>query len=388
MASLGDVLNEIFAPRAAPEGVPSGAITDNYPTNPRQQGAGLLDHLKRMFAPAEQPPDGMDERTYRPSQKRLFEGVPTPPPMQQPDAPQPQQERPWATATPDSNEGYAQTFGAISGNNDPARAPLLVPSSARGPGPGTGPGAAPAAAPVMATPAPMRRAPVQVGVEETKPTPQANTELARVFRAFLQGAGSVDPTAPGASAFFKGASGAVTSGYNERQKETLLDRQRDKEAFDRALRTTKNAREDVLANNLMDYRNRKSSIDAAGIRYQDIKSLNEAVDRNNTNYQRALQDINKRAERAEITPEQAKEERTRLDAARAARESEIRAQYSQRTFTPKTEKGEEKKAQPQKGGDGSSKDKPLMTNDPTAIQKLPSGSYFVNPADGLVYQKN
>ena len=159
----------------------------------------------------------------------------------------------------------------------------------------------------------------------------ANSEIARAFRAFFQGAAGVNPTSPKFSAFAQGASGAMKSQYDERQKEALLARQQSKDALDETLRLSKHDRDEALADNLMGYRNRKSNNDAAGVRLQDIGKYNDIKNNVERNYKRAMDQINKDYS---LDPAAKKKAQDDAKSERDSRLNEIEQQYKQRSLTP------------------------------------------------------
>lgn len=388
MATLGDVLSEIFAPRpevggpsrlGGPEQEPlsvpvpeSGPSNGMAPITATPDGA-FLDALKRMFGGTPQPPDGMDARTYAAGK---------------PIAPKPAAVDPWQTDRSgwgtDSDAGYSPQHGFITDGNDPARSAQMVPSVDRGGSvPRTNavvPTAGPGLAPDVRGDMPIRRA----GPPAAEP---ANSELARAFRAFFSGAAGVNPTSPGVSAFAQGAAGAMNKQYDERQKEEGSRRQREKDAFDQTLKLTKNDRDEALADNLIKYRNSRVGADGDKVRFQDIRGYNEVKNNVARDYARKVDLINKDYSLSEPDKKKAKEE---AKTERDARLSEIEQQYKQRSLTPDMGKAPPQSApkQPQNGGDGKSPQAPVMTTDPKVIEGLPKGSYFINPADGQVYQKN
>ncbi len=390
MATLGDILSEIFAPQpgvgapsrlGGPEQEPlSIPVPQDQPSNgmaPIQAtpDGAFLDALRRTFMPTPQPPDGMDARTYDSGRKMVMPNDIPAPNLTAPAT----VEREWG---PDTNEGYAPKFGFVTDGNDPAREAVMTQSVDRPTsGPAVGPGARrPVASPMRPRsddPPPMRQA----------PQAEAPNELARAFRAFFAGAAGVNPTSPKFSAFSQGAAGAMKTQYDERQKEEALSRQREKDSLDRALKLTKNDRDEALADNLMGYRDRKSNADASGVRYQDINSFNQIKNNVNRDYKRALDLINKDYS---LGPAEKKKAQDDAKAERDQRLLEVEQQYKQRSLTPDMGKAPQKtEPKPaQKSGDGKSPQAPVMTTDPKVIQGLPSGSYFVNPADGQVYQKN
>lgn len=388
MASLGDVLSEIFAPRpevggpsrlggpeqeplsipVSPENGPSNGMA---PIKATPDGA-FIDALRRTFMPTPQPPDGMDARTYAPGDPSLARSA-MPSPQSQPQTwPDPPHYK------PDTDEGYSKKFGFITDGNDPGREAKVVPAMDRGgvvptAGPGPGPGARMPMAPPPTAAAP------QAG--------NGNNELARAFRAFFQGAAGVNPTSPKFSAFAQGAAGAMKSQYDERQKEALLARQQGKDALDETLKLSKHDRDEALADNLMGYRNRKSNADASGVRLQDIGKYNEIKNNVERNYKRALDQIGKDYS---LDPAAKKKAQDDAKSERDSRLNEIEQQYKQRSLTPDMGNAPQKKEAkpPQQSGDGKSPQAPVMTTDPNVIKGLQKGDYYINPADGQVYQKN
>lgn len=376
MATLSDVLSEIFAPQPSMQDASAspGSISENYSVKP--QGGGLLDTLKSMFASTPQPPDGMDERTYA-------AGKPMAPPPIASAQTQPQTWPDPPNYRPDTDEGYSKTFGYVSpGANDPARAAQLTQTiETAGPPLRRPTGVPPRSGPQGPVDMPMRRSAPPMAAEP------ANSELARAFRAFFAGAASVNPSSPAFSAFAQGAAGAMKTHNDERQKEALLKRQTAKDSLEETLKLSKHDRDEALADNLMTYRNRKSNVDTAGVRLQDIGKYNEIKNNVNRDYKRALDLIGKDYS---LDPAAKKKAQDDAKAERDARLSEIEQQYKQRSLTPDMGKATPKAdaKPPQQGGDGKSPQSPIMTTDPKVIEKLPKGSYFINPADGEVYQKN
>lgn len=387
MATLADIISEIFAPHPN-VGAPSnlgGPGPEQEPLSiplPQDQSSNgmapiqatpdgaFLDALRRTFMPTPQPPDGMDASTYDAGRKMV-----SPKDIPAPSLTAPATvEREWG---PDSNEGYSKKFGFVTDGNDPAREGAMTQSVDR---PMVGlparPPAGPPQRPMTDMPPPMR----------SGPQAEPQNDLARAFRAFFAGAAGVNPTSPKFSAFSQGAAGAMKTQYDEKQKEDAAARQREKDTFDQTLKLTKNDREEALADNLMGYRDRKSNVDANGVRLQDIGKYNEIKNNVNRDYKRSLDLINKDYS---LGPAEKKKAQDEARSERDSRLGEIEQQYKQRSLTPDMgkapQRGEQKPAQ---SGDGKSDKSPVMTTDPKVIEKLPSGSYFVNPADGQVYQKN
>lgn len=393
MATLGEVLSEIFAPRIEQPSYLGGSAQEPLSIPVQEDAPGsngmapikatpdgaFIDALRRTFMPTPQPPDGMDARTYAPGDPSLARSaMPSeqPQPQTWPDPPH---------YRPDTDAGYAPQRGFVAdADNDPARAAQMVPSVDRsGPTPRPGaarPTAGPGYSPEGPGDMPLRRAAPPAAAAP------ANSEIARAFRAFFQGAAGVNPTSPKFSAFAQGASGAMKSQYDERQKEALLARQQSKDALDETLRLSKHDRDEALADNLMQYRKRKSGADGE-LPYAVIGKHNELKNNVARDYKRALDLINKDYSLGPAEKKKAQEE-ARLE--RDSRLSEIEQQYKQRSLTPDMGKAPQKKEAkpPQQSGDGKSPQAPIMTTDPKVIQGLQKGDYYINPADGQVYQKN
>lgn len=378
--NLRAAFDELERTRGGNEPIPlGGSISENYSVKP--QGAGLLDTLKRMFTPTPQPPDGMDARTYDPG-KAI-----TPPPAMANAQAQPQTWPDPPHYRPDTDDGYSKTFGFIKGDNDPARAAQMTQSvdvaapALRRPGQ-PAPNAAPGQRPQGPVEMPMRSSAPPMAAEP------ANSELARAVRAFFAGAAGVNPTAPAFSAFSQGAAGAIKSQVDERQKDALLKRQTAKDALDETLKLSKHDRDEALADSLIGYRKAKTGTDGGDkVRFQDIRGYNEVKNNVARDFARKVDLINKDYSLSEPDKKKAKEE---ARAERDARLTEIEQQYKQRSLTPDMGKAAPKAdaKPPQQGGDGKSPQAPVSTTDPKVIEKLPKGSYFINPADGQVYQKN
>lgn len=379
MASLQDILAEIFAPNPAlanagppvpterqsmpnaePLSVPVPNVPNTGPGRPMsaQDDNPLMAWLKQKFSTTPQPPDGMDERTYQP-------GRPMPKPgdfgVAPPSAPPPS-ERPWATATPDSNEGYAKQFGFVSGGaNDPGqrvqptveRQPAMQPTASPGPRPSVGP----------------PRASMGPGPVAPQGQGEQGNEMARIFRNLFQGAAAVDPTSPKVSAIMQGAAGSATSRYKELEAENARKQQLARQGFEDTLKVRKDQREEGLAGSLQKYRAAKSNQDQSGMRYQDIAAFNNDV----RNMRKA---VGEAVKNGEMTPEQGR--------------AEIQKEYNklvqqrlQKTIDPKVDD----KAAPKAVGDGKTKDAPAAPMSKADVDRLPKGSYYVNPADGEIYQK-
>ena len=218
--------------------------------------------------------------------------------------------------------------------------------------------------------------------------PQASpqNDLASAFRAFFAGAAGVNPTSPKFSAFSQGASGAMKTQYDERQKEALLARQTDKDELDRTLRLTKNDRDEALADSMIDYRKTKSNPDAGGLRYQDIAKQRQDLANIERSRARRIEQMSKDYK---LTEEQKKKKEQEINEEFDREKDLSREQFKQRSLTPDMSKAPPKAdAKPAQSGDGKSPQAPILTRDPKVIEGLPKGSYFVNPADGQVYQKN
>lgn len=254
MASLQDILAEIFAPNPAtladagppvpserqsmPNAepfsvpVPNAPNTGPGPTMSSQDDNPLMAWLKQKFSATPQPPDGMDARTYQPG-RRLpqpadFGVRPALTPLGAPA------ERPWATTTPDTDEGYAKRIGFVpDANNDPGRVPSqMVPSASQ-------------RAPFLRRYVDLPPSPGPYGpARQASPTPQSEpgNEMARIFRNLFQGAAAVDPTAPKLSAFAQGAAGAAGSRYKEIEAEKVRQQQAARQNFEDALKVRADTR--------------------------------------------------------------------------------------------------------------------------------------------------
>lgn len=193
--------------------------------------------------------------------------------------------------------------------------------------------------------------------------------MARIFRNLFQGAAAVDPTSPKVSAIMQGAAGSATSRYKELEAENARKQQLARQGFEDTLKVRKDQREEGLAGSLQKYRAAKSNQDQSGMRYQDIAAFNNDV----RNMRKA---VGEAVKNGEMTPEQGR--------------AEIQKEYNklvqqrlQKTIDPKVDD----KAAPKAVGDGKTKDAPAAPMSKADVDRLPKGSYYVNPADGEIYQK-
>lgn len=331
----------------------------------------MIRAIKNMFSSAPQPPDGMDEKTYQLGRK-----MPTGADFANPTVTVESPARAPATAAATPPAGAPPSTIDVQ----PRRTAGVTYGDARIP-PGMMPRGPGADVPDLFPPGRSPRGPVPASA----PAADGPNEMARMFRNFFQGAAAVNPTSPKFSAFSQGAAGSMTANYQEKQAEEQRAAQRARQGFEDDLKVGKARRDDALAKSLIGYRGAKAGGDQAGLRFQDIKSFNEAVDRTKQSYQKAVAEVNTRLKNAEITPEQAAKERADLKTAADAREREIREQYLQKSFTPTIPDKKGEKDAP--AGDGKTREAPAKPADKASFDKLPSGAFYVNPADGLIYQK-
>ena len=417
MATLGDVLQEIFAPQPgmrAPSylgGDPDqtrrpsqmqmrGAFPEPVDEKPIETTNPVIARFRELFAA--QPPDGMDAKTYGLSPPLAMQPkAPEPFPLQAPPQVMPQpvpkaaSGDPWQTDNSgwgaDSDAGFAAKRGAIplADSNDqstPAqRAGSMTPSVDRG------------------GPMPMSSLPPFRTATEPAPAaaqPNQNSELARAFRAFFTGAAGVNPTSPKFSAFAQGAGGAMKTQYDERQKEELLARQKDKDELDRTLRLTKNDRDEALANNLMQYRNNRTSGVDGKVPYSAIGQQSQVIKGYEDRRSKEIDGLKKSLDYLSMKPEDKKAAIAAINERFDKAIADVRKSFANRTLNPDgvpaqqpTTDGQQKSEQqpsqkpPIKSGDGKSAQSPLAPKSQADIDSAPSGTYFVNPQTGEIFQK-
>lgn len=223
---------------------------------------------------------------------------------------------------------------------------------------------------------------------ETKPDPQkfmgmTGNDWRDVLKAVFAGAAGVDPRRPGLSAFAQGASGTFNAfdkqasdrAATETAAEDRMWKREDRtiaaddRQYNRKMDTAKNARDERMA----DVKN----ISALARTMKDLRGSTElTMDQKfklNDQLYRYADKINKNGV---MTTEE-------LNAALDKERDRLMLEYG----VKKAPAGGGGSQAPAAGGGGQSQQAPARPTSREAFDQLPSGAWFVNPADGRVMQK-
>lgn len=254
--------------------------------------------------------------------------------------------------------------------------PVRAIADADGPAQGTPqPGqSAPRPLPTVTGAAPGRD---QIGPFETTVTPAGpnitGKDVAAFFRSLARGAASADPTAPGFTAFAQGMSGAMDSRRQEQLGDEKARLAADDREFERRMKTSENRRAEAR-----DQReSRRAEIENTKAVTDIMRSLGGSLSTDQKfKFEKQITDYAKA-----INPDGMMD----ADQLKAALD-EYRTDLEQRMGVSRAQPGGGQKA-PARGGDGRSRESPAQPTDQASFAALPSGAWFINPADGRILQK-
>lgn len=202
---------------------------------------------------------------------------------------------------------------------------------------------------------------------QSGPDPKA---VAAFFRSLARGMASADPTAPPLTAFGQGMSGALEGRRSEELADQKAQLAAEDREFERNMRTAENRRAEAREKREA----RKAEIMNTKAVTEIMRSLGGALTTDEKfKLEKQITDYAKA-----INPDgMMKEEdlKAALD--------EYRADLERRLGVRQEPAGGNAPA----GGDGSSREKPARPMTRQAFAALPSGAWFVNPADGRILQK-
>jgi len=276
-----------------------------------------------------------------------------------------------------AGNGLADALGSILKNSGAVQKPQ--PAIPAGPAPETLPwqrSATPAAAP-DAVPA--------SGI--------TGQDVASFLRSVMTGAAGVDPSRPGIGAFAQGASGAMAArdALSEREKATkLAEEDRSMKLDDRAFDRAKDIRGESRADAREKREGRLNEIKMLEATAKVMRDVDPSLDiKDRIAVERLVRDEGKRLMDAEALS--GEELQTAMETYRKDIEGRLTANKpritgAQPAPAAKSGTGATSKA-PTGSGDGKSQSSPAAPVDKSAFDALPSGAWFVNPADGRVLQK-
>lgn len=259
--------------------------------------------------------------------------------------------------------------------------------------------AKPAIAPQRAAPSapPMPAAPTLAPTVSASQPKSTGENVASFIRAVMEGTAGVDPRSPGISAFAQGGAGAFGSrdrvaAAEEAKKIAASDRKmkledrelaQDDKAFDRAIKTSGEKR--AVAK---DKRDAKSSeITMIKTISEVMRNVDPQLDiKDRIAVERLVRDEGKRLYEAEGL--QGEELKTKMQEYSRDLQGRLISKKPSITGAPASDAPPSAPAKPvAPTGDGKTQALPSRPVDQQSFDSLPSGAWFVNPADGRVLQK-
>ncbi len=255
-----------------------------------------------------------------------------------------------------------------------------------------------------APPREAERLPWQQTEQRSGPTPSpagapesgsgiTGNDVASFIRSVMTGAASVDPSRPGISAFAQGASGAMNArdALSDKEKAArIADEDREMKIDDRAFDRAKDIRGESRADSREKREGRLNEIKMLEATAKVMRDVDPSLDiKDRIAVERLVRDEGKRLMDAESLS--GEELQTAMETYRKDIEGRLTANKPRITGAQpgpaaKSGTGATSKA-PTGSGDGKSQSSPAAPVDKSAFDALPSGAWFVNPADGRVLQK-
>ena len=222
-------------------------------------------------------------------------------------------------------------------------------------------------------------------------------DVASFLRSVMTGAAAVDPSRPGISAFAQGASGSMaardaltdreTAAKLAAEDRTMSLEDRALKLDDRAFNRAKDVRGEARAGSKEKRDERLNEIRMLEATAKVMRDIDPSLDvKDRIAVERLVRDEGKRMMGAEALS--GEELKTRMETYRKELEGRLKSNKPGITGKqPPTAPTAATSKAPMANGDGKSQASPAAPKDKTGFDLLPSGSWFVNPADGRVLQK-